>query len=118
MFSLIMAPLSRNSILDKLHVIYIDKTYEDCGFKNNPVKDRLPKVLNLFMQLNLYPYIEGDNDNYELGALNPDNTPVVDMQLVQKTAEMIAPIMALARPIIDGMELTADETEELKKLIF
>lgn len=111
----------RNDNFNELQVVYIDKTHEDCGFKNTPVKERVAKVLNLFMQLNLYPYIEGDDDNYELSegdALNPDNTPVVDMQLVHKTAEMIAPIMALAKPIIEGMELTAAETEELKKLIF
>ena len=113
--------VERKKCLNSIKVVYVDKTHEDCGFKNTPAKDRLLKLLDLFIKLNLYPYLRGDDDNYELSegdALNPDNTPVVNMQLVHKTAEMIAPIMALAKPIIEGMELTAAETEELKKLIF
>ena len=100
----------RDELLDELKVIYIDRTYEDCGFKNNPVRLRLSKVLNLFAELNLDPYIEGEDDYEQGDNAESGNTPAVNLQLVQKTVEMIA-------PIIDGMGLSAAEKEALKKLI-
>lgn len=113
----------------EIQVIYFDKTHEDCGFNNTSGNERITKPLELFKKMNLYPYVEGDDDNYVLSegaAAQETKADGIDAQKVTTALNVVTPMLAglglterekaaLVKQLIAEVTFSAEEKMEIMK---